>query len=58
MCLALFIGSYFDGLDQLFQVPNRSDLHGNNDELIEALRGVYDTLVTDSEGGKHDTLVP
>lgn len=35
----LFIGSYIDSFDQLFQVPNGSDLHGNDDELIEALRG-------------------
>ena len=54
----LFIGSYVGSFDQLFQIPDRSDLRGNDSELIEELKDAYNTLVTNSEVGKHDTLIP
>lgn len=53
----LFIASYTDNFDQLFEVSG-NDLGANDSTSIAALNGTYNTLVTNSESGKHDTLIP
>lgn len=53
----LFMASYTDNFDQLFEASG-NDLNDNDSTSIAALNGTYNTLVTNSASGKHDTLIP